>query len=122
MAVEANGTKEWGWIEAHSPIFLAVLVGFLAVTLRLAFVLEILRYRTPQEIVAFNGDSPGYLHLAQNLRQTGVYALDNLESRFEALFRTPGYPLFCAVVGGGEVCHVIELFSHRLSLERLYLC
>jgi hypothetical protein len=111
MGVEALGPKN-GWMHsaACSPIFLVVLVGLLALILRLAFVVEILQHRTRKEIIAFSRDSPGYLHLAQNLSHTGAYALDNLESRFQALFRTPGYPLFCAVVGG-----------KGLSLERILL-
>jgi 4-amino-4-deoxy-L-arabinose transferase-like glycosyltransferase len=81
-----------------SILFVILLIGGLALTVRLIFVSEVIFQNTSQEIQSFNADSSGYLHLAHNLVYEGRYVLpESWWSRDLALARTPGYPSFCAL-------------------------
>jgi hypothetical protein len=56
-------------------------------------------------------DSPGYIALANNLLSRGFFSMDGINPDY---LRTPGYPLFLALVymlGGGGV---LPLFLYRL--------
>lgn len=77
---------------------LLLAVWALSLTVRLAFVANVLSQNSVETIVAFNWDSREYLHLAKNLSERGTYEIDTPESRFFAMLRTPGYPTFCAVL------------------------
>jgi 4-amino-4-deoxy-L-arabinose transferase-like glycosyltransferase len=68
-----------------------------SIFLRLTFVHQVLLQNPPASIVGFDFDSREYLHLAKNIAERGVYAIDSPESRFFAMLRTPGYPFFCAI-------------------------
>ena len=44
------------------------------------------------------GDSPGYMTIAKNFVERGVFSFDNASPYTPTNFRTPGYPLFLALV------------------------
>jgi 4-amino-4-deoxy-L-arabinose transferase-like glycosyltransferase len=84
--------------SGNTTLFVILLIGVLALTVRLIFVSEVIFQNTSQGIRSFNPDSSGYLHLAHNLVYEGSYALpEPWWSRDMALARTPGYPTFCAL-------------------------
>jgi 4-amino-4-deoxy-L-arabinose transferase-like glycosyltransferase len=80
-----------GWVT----LFLCIWVASLVV--RLTFVADVLAQNSTQDIVRLHFDSREYLHLGKNLAERGTYEIDTAESRFFALLRTPGYPVFCAL-------------------------
>src|SRR3989344_9578370 len=44
------------------------------------------------------GDSPGYMLLAKNLVEHGVFSLSDAPPYIPSNIRTPGYPLFLALI------------------------
>jgi len=44
------------------------------------------------------GDSPGYMTIAKNFVEHGVFSFDNASPYIPTNFRTPGYPLFLALI------------------------
>jgi hypothetical protein len=78
-------------------VVIVLLIGITSVTLRLMFINELMMQNSPEEILSFTDDSPGYVRLAHNLVYSGTYALPDLDSRYLGLVRTPGYPIFYAV-------------------------
>ena len=44
------------------------------------------------------GDSPGYMTIAKNFVEHGVFSFDNAPPYTPTNFRTPGYPLFLALI------------------------
>jgi hypothetical protein len=48
--------------------------------------------------ISLNSDSQEYIHLAQNIANREGYAQDNIHSRYISVLRTPGYPLFYALI------------------------
>lgn len=88
------------WIKMKPNVKLLLIlcvIGLLSVYLRLYFVYEINFFNRSDAIEEIGGDSFDYLHLARNIAHNGIYSQATIESRWYALFRTPGYPLFCAM-------------------------
>src|SRR3990167_1606425 len=44
------------------------------------------------------GDSPGYMAIAKNFVERGIFSYDNPFPYAPTNFRTPGYPLFLALI------------------------
>ncbi len=80
--------RGWLWLLA---------IWAFAFAMRAIFVSDVLAHCSTRQIHDFHFDSREYVHLAQNLANTGEYEIDTPESHFFALLRTPGYPAFCAI-------------------------